>query len=370
MSSSNWLGSCVTGQTDQRGITLIEIMVALTLSLILTLGVGQIFQASRQTYRLQEAQGRLQENGRLALEVLAEDIRQAGYMGCPLGGSNGSSLLFLNAKSPPVTASNTATPLGNTITGYEGNGSAWPDSSPPDKPPVPAGANKTSDFITVQFAKYCGGQLKQKIIGGTPSPTVLIPATNTCGIVPSTCSGTCGAGDVLVLADCSHVEVFRASAVNGPTLTVNNSVNNNNFFTYNHNFDAEVMVYNSHSYFIQNYDNGEPTLYRQTNHTATPQVQPLVEGIEDMQIVYGVDDDDLPDYSVNRYVTADQVGDKWNRIVAVRIDLTLRSTGEEGDRLTDTQVSINPCTLAPLSIPDKRLRRCVSSTISLRMPLR
>jgi type IV pilus assembly protein PilW len=66
----------------QRGIGLVEIMVALTLGLVLMGGVLQVFISNKQTYRMQEAHARLQENGRFAMEKLSRDIREAGYWGC------------------------------------------------------------------------------------------------------------------------------------------------------------------------------------------------------------------------------------------------------------------------------------------------
>lgn len=63
----------------QRGLTLVEILVALTISAFLIAGVIQLFVGSKQTYRGQDALSRIQENGRFALDTMARDIRMAGY---------------------------------------------------------------------------------------------------------------------------------------------------------------------------------------------------------------------------------------------------------------------------------------------------
>lgn len=63
----------------QCGLSLVEIMVALVISLFLTAGVIQLFIGSKQTYRFHDALSRLQENGRLALDTMAADIRMAGF---------------------------------------------------------------------------------------------------------------------------------------------------------------------------------------------------------------------------------------------------------------------------------------------------
>jgi len=67
----------------QRGLTLIEILVALTLSAFLIAGVIQLFIGSKQTYRGHDALSRIQENGRFALDAMSRDIRMAGYTPAP-----------------------------------------------------------------------------------------------------------------------------------------------------------------------------------------------------------------------------------------------------------------------------------------------
>lgn len=65
------------------GFSLVEAMVGLTAGLLLIAGVGQIYLGSQQTYRMQEAQARLQEDGRFATEYLKNIVRLAGYRTVP-----------------------------------------------------------------------------------------------------------------------------------------------------------------------------------------------------------------------------------------------------------------------------------------------
>lgn len=62
----------------QVGFSLIELMISITLGLIVLIAIGTIYTGSRQTYRVQEDNARLQEAGRYALEVIGRSIRQAG----------------------------------------------------------------------------------------------------------------------------------------------------------------------------------------------------------------------------------------------------------------------------------------------------
>jgi type IV pilus assembly protein PilW len=62
----------------QAGLTLVEIMVSLVLGLLVLLAVASIYIGSRQTYRVQEENARIQESGKYALEVIGRSLKQAG----------------------------------------------------------------------------------------------------------------------------------------------------------------------------------------------------------------------------------------------------------------------------------------------------
>ena len=65
----------------QIGVGLIEIMIALVISLFLIFGTITIYQQSRTMFRTNEAVARLQEAGRLAMDVMESDVRMASYWG-------------------------------------------------------------------------------------------------------------------------------------------------------------------------------------------------------------------------------------------------------------------------------------------------
>lgn len=69
------------GSQTQRGFSLVEMVVAMLISLILIAGITQIFLGSRKSYTLQNTLSRQQENGRHAADVIARDLRKAGYWG-------------------------------------------------------------------------------------------------------------------------------------------------------------------------------------------------------------------------------------------------------------------------------------------------
>jgi type IV pilus assembly protein PilW len=65
--------------SETKGFSLVELMVAMVIALVLLGGIYQVFFASNTTYRQTSGLSRLQENGRVALELIAQAVRQAGY---------------------------------------------------------------------------------------------------------------------------------------------------------------------------------------------------------------------------------------------------------------------------------------------------
>ncbi|WP_296752312.1 PilW family protein [Thiobacillus sp.] len=63
----------------QLGMSLIELMVAMTAGLVLLIALAYFFLGSRQINRTHDDVSRMQESGRYALEILGKAIRQAGY---------------------------------------------------------------------------------------------------------------------------------------------------------------------------------------------------------------------------------------------------------------------------------------------------
>ncbi len=65
----------------QKGFSLIELMIAMTLGLLLMTGVVQIFLSSKQAYSTVSGSSETLDNGRLALHFVSSSIGKAGYWG-------------------------------------------------------------------------------------------------------------------------------------------------------------------------------------------------------------------------------------------------------------------------------------------------
>lgn len=62
----------------QSGLSLIELMIAMTLGLMVTVSLGYILMGSRSTFRTQDASARVQDTGRFAMEFIGRQLRSAG----------------------------------------------------------------------------------------------------------------------------------------------------------------------------------------------------------------------------------------------------------------------------------------------------
>jgi type IV pilus assembly protein PilW len=64
----------------QGGLSLIELMISITISLALAIVITRVYLGSRQVYRATDEVAQLQEQGRLALETIGYNIRMAGWL--------------------------------------------------------------------------------------------------------------------------------------------------------------------------------------------------------------------------------------------------------------------------------------------------
>ena len=76
--------------SKQMGISLVEILVALVISLFLLAGIVQVYVGNKATFAFTNALAEIQENGRFALDSMSQDLRLANEWGCirPRGGVN------------------------------------------------------------------------------------------------------------------------------------------------------------------------------------------------------------------------------------------------------------------------------------------
>ncbi|WPO99331.1 prepilin-type N-terminal cleavage/methylation domain-containing protein [Pseudomonas sp. HR96] len=103
-------------RTTQSGFSLIELMVALFLGLIVTLGILQVFISAKSTYTTQNAAAAIQEDARFALTKMVQEIRMVGMFGClnTVTPNNAAAATFTTAQALPITWVTSST-AGNTL---------------------------------------------------------------------------------------------------------------------------------------------------------------------------------------------------------------------------------------------------------------
>lgn len=300
----------------QGGLTLIEIMVAMVVSLILIAGVIQIFVGTRQTYRFQDALARVQENGRFAAEAISRDARLAGFVGC-------TTLISVTPNAIPPLAIDYS--QDNYIEGGVG----------------PAlGAEPGTDVLTLRMLSPNTVRLSADMTG--PGDVVTIPAN-----IPGFQNG-----DVVGIADCNNVDLFTINGMagGGPV-----DVTPNDDLTKAYLEGTVLSRYREVSYYVAPGASGDLALWRRDDGVDTE----LVDGVEDLWLRYGEDLNN--DGAPNVYVEAAAVGN-WSRVRSLRISLLLASNEDnvtEGAQPVDFRGAV----VVPA---DNRFRQVLTTTVGLR----
>lgn len=102
----------------ETGLSMVELMVALTISLFLIGGMAVVLQNIKTTYTEQQGLAQLQDNARLAMTLMTDVIESAGYFPNPLVNTAASTLpaspSFTSAGTPVIAGATTAT--GDSVT--------------------------------------------------------------------------------------------------------------------------------------------------------------------------------------------------------------------------------------------------------------
>ena len=142
-----------TSPLGHRGVSLIELLVAVTIGGILIFGATQVYVDSRNSYEVNEATARLQETARYALSVIEPDIRMANYWGLLKDArliTEQASQTVASVGAPTSCGANFARDLVVNLEGTNNTyGLTCPEYTGPD---ASGGAIESADTITVRRA--------------------------------------------------------------------------------------------------------------------------------------------------------------------------------------------------------------------------
>jgi type IV pilus assembly protein PilW len=314
-----------------RGFTVIEIMIALLLGLLLSIGIMSLFSNVSDVNKTQSALALLQENGRYAMTRIIDDLRSANGQYCSNSGGAGqlatvtpysyqdtprapqvfAKLLSLpdwGAPAAPIGwTANTPYPLTPRyfIQGYDcPSGTCTP--AIPAAATLPAiGTNDGqraagADVLTVRGLHGQGTSITAQAKNG------IYLASVTLASIPTNFA----AGDPALLADCSSSRVV-AGAVAGTSFTPSGNFDDTKVAAIDVTSDARlfdfVKDFRTATYFIGVKD--DPTggkltsLIRRENGGIPRGDEEIVQGVERMDFKYGIDAFNGSTY----FLTADQV---------------------------------------------------------------
>jgi len=373
-----------------RGVTLIELMIALVISTIVLLGVATVYSSTKRSYKVQEEMGRLQENARYAFNIMARDIRGAGYVGCnptlnnlleddpdfpsPLGDFQ-AGIDGWEYTSSGTAPGNAYTITSVTATGAVGDwtGVNWPAGT--DLAGVLADnvIQGTDVLVTKSVQPVTDGAGAYLVQQGTNNPNATSITFNTeTGIEK---------GQILIFGNCNRGDVFQnGSGPNANNVNRNSGVGglapgnvNPASVQWSQNCTAcQISEAQGIVYFIGRGASGEPALFRYNYSLgiAGAVFEELVEGIESMQLLFGEDLNTADkDIQPTQYVTANNITDPDN-VVSVRISLLVRTPAElNRPQVANTYRLLGVDNNTGVDITtqnDRRVRKVFTTTIFMR----
>lgn len=313
------------------GFSIIELLIAVALSLVLTLGLISVFTSSKQGYRVQESRGRMQENARFAMDYLARAVRLADYWG-----SARPEAIRLDTTAPFVSDCGVALQTGtlaNLVEGIRGfNGAAASPGIPAD---CVDSRTANSDALLVRYADPDTAMTASTTLAATK--TALSDAGNDAGaIFLRVLTGSLG-----VLFDAKTSSALDSALANPADSYGGSGVERpGNLINYK---------YRTELFYLRRRDTADTTLppslyYSRNIYRTSPapagsamQATELVEGIEMMKFEYGIDTN--ADRLVDGYRPAASVTD-WAQVLSVRIGLVV--LGDQRDEYGDSSTYTLP----------------------------
>lgn len=326
------------GAARLRGLTLIELMIAIVLGLLIVIVAITVLLSNRRVYASTESLGRIQENTRTAFELMARDVREAAGNACE------RDLSVVNVLNTPTA--NWWTDFTGGLTGYDG-GTASPGLG----------------FGTTGVTRIAGTDaidLKSAVNSGV---TIVDHQPASADFKLNTSAHGISAGDVVMACDFDHAAIFQ---ITGPTALGVNVVHNTGSSVPGNatkclsmtgvcsptgyafgckggeapasgcdaanRWPATIAKLRMTRWFVGNNPRGGQSLYQAGLQNSGGNLSvvnnEVVEGVRDMQLTYLMD-------GAGTYEPANAPGMDWNKVVSVRINLSMEGEGREG---TDSDV--------------------------------
>lgn len=302
-----------TGRS-MRGFSLVELMIAMVLGLIVIAGAGSVFLASSRTYQTNTALSEVQTNSRIAFELLARDIRNAGQNDC---NNNGRVANVLNDQGTDWFAN-----WANALHGYTGTQA---------DPAVATGTGVGQRVAGTDSVETLGmGSTGLSVNQHNPTAAQFKLNNTTTNLQ---------GGDLIMVCDQDHAAMLQVTTYSSSSVTVTHNpgtgtpgncskglgwptscTTNGNPYAFLPN--SIIAKLQASDWYIGNNSVGGKSLYKisMINSGGVPatQAQEMVRNVDKMQLKYH-------QAGNNDFVTADLVTN-WAVVDAVRVTLQLESS--------------------------------------------
>jgi type IV pilus assembly protein PilW len=369
----------------QKGLSLVEVMIAMVIGSVITAGVIQLFVSNSETHRVMVGQSRMQESARFALEFIGRSVRQAGYRGCF------SSNDELHTTIDPVGNIPYEYNINIGVQGYEATGEGvWSPVLSTLPRTSSNGNNDTNVYKTGADEGKGNGIVIDTVVSGSDVITLRGMAQqdlearliNLLGVTDDIVVNVPPDGlslltdHLAVIHDCEKATVFRvtSTSIAAGQMTIGHDTDDNDdvansidnlALKNSFNIDASVSAIVSNTFFLApgvgETSQGEPALSLWWKSGLAAPVE-LVEGVEDLQFLYGVstNNDTVP----NQYLLANQIAD-WKEVTTIRVTIVVNSVEDVGGTSTPTQGCLIQSCYEDENF-DGLIRRSFSQTINLR----
>ena len=325
----------ITVRYAARGFTLIEVMVAITIGVLILLGLTMLFANNSRNHGELESTGRQLESARFALDAIATDMRHAGFYG--EFNPNDASAIYSDPDpciTDPAALNWDTAPLAPTIPG--------PVRGTPSGTVVACLANR---------------------LAGTEAVTVRRVATGDEQTLASMVAGNL----YIQVSRCSDDLQQVAAATTSAGLTLRN-------LACTGAVDS-VRRYVVRTYYIASCNDcvandGVPTLKRVELVNGELRTTAIADGIENLQIEYGVDTDVTMDGHPDVFVAASAFtgapgAPVWRNVVAARMHLLSRNTEKSAGYSDPRTYQLGPVTVVPDTASAAYKRTLMTETVRL-----
>lgn len=339
----------IHNRTCQTGFSIVEMMISITIGLIILAGLTSILVNNSRTRTEIERANRQIENGRYAMQLLSDDFKLAGYTAEFDPSSMALPAVLPDPCLTTPAALQAALPL--HVQGYD-NAATIPSCLSDVKP--------GTDILVIRRASTCEAGVAgcaAAANNGTPyfQASLCFNATELNFPIASNASYL---GSYYQLdTNLASLTLHKRDCATAPPGTV-----------------AGIHRYRTHIYFIANNNNsgdGIPTLKRaELGSGPAFAIVALVDGIENLQIQYGVDSpivDGIPD----SYMANPGTAGNWGAVVAAKINLLARNTEQtSGYSTTKTYTLGYDANDAPITVSftDSYKRHAYQSQVRLNNP--